>query len=716
MTLYALVVLPLPLDQVFTYTIPECWAEATRIGTRVLVPFGQRMLTGFVVGRKKRLKAEGLKLKDIAEVLDAEPVFSSNLLKFTRKLSGYYYASWGEFLQASLPPSFILRTRKRVSLTGKGRAAAGDETLMEAEKRILDFLSDRSYSDVFLQSRLKVKNLPYLLSRLEEKGLILVAQDVQRIDRREKTPSSSRTEQLEIDFSLDGEALKAAEAILKQGESGGFSPFLLVGEREKRHAVYFYLLKHTLEKGRRVLVLVPEIAWTGALEDRFEKTVGKSLALLHSGLAEARRETEWRRIKRGDADVVAGPRLALFAPIENLGLVIVDEEQDDSYVQRESPAYDARKGAWLRARQESAVLVCGSEAPTVETFFAAKRRGSLLRLESRPRKATIHVVEDRHLRDLISPALGEKLRTRIARKQPVLVFVNRRGYAPFLVCSKCRYVPRCPQCDIGLTYHKKQNELICRYCSFSLPLLEKCPECGSRILRRRGFGTEAVEEALSRRFPEARVVSFDTDFVKSRKEQERILSDFRTGKIDVLVGTQFLAHRIDLPAVTFTAVLQPEVLLNLSDFRAGQRAFQSLHQMVGFLRQEEAAEGLIQTSLPHHYSIISSVRDDYDGFYREEIRYRRLMNYPPFAHMVEILFQGEDLRSLARRTRYFSRKVKELAGDVEVLGPALASVARIRGRHRIQVVLKARTKKSLDSVLGRTLGEVKGRKSVFVYG
>lgn len=717
MTLYVQVVLPLPLDKVFTYTVPESWIEMAQVGTRVLIPFGPRMLTGFVVGRKKRLRAEGLRLKEIAKVLDEEPVFSSRFLKFTRRLSKYYYASWGEILQASLPPSFILRTRRRVSLTEKGKAAAAEKALTEAERSILDFLGCRSYSDVFLRRRLKVKNLSSLLHRLEEKGLIAVARDVQRTSRRAKTPSPGKTEQLEIDFSLDRGAMKAAEILLKKGESGGCLPLLLVGQREKRHAVYFSLLKQTLEKGRRVLVLVPEIAWTATLEKRFTKTVGKSLALLHSGLPAARREAEWWKIKRGDAEVVVGPRLALFAPVEDLGLIIVDEEQDDSYVQKESPHYDARRGARLRARQDSAVLVYGSEAPTVETFFEAKRRGSLFRLERMPRKASVQVVEDRHRRDLIPPAIDEKISTRIARKERALVFVNRRGYAPFLICSECRYVPRCPQCDIGLTYHKKQDELVCRYCNSSFPLMETCPECGGRILHRRGYGTESVEEALSRLFPEARVASFDTDLVKSRQEQERILSKFQSGKIDVLVGTQFLAHRVDLPPVSLTAVLQPEVILNLSDFRASQHAFLNLHQMMGFLRREEEAEGLILTSLPHHYSIVASCRDDYDFFYRHEIRYRRLMNYPPFAHMVEILFQDEDLRLLARRTREFSQKVLDRdGGDVEVLGPALASVARIRGRHRVQLVLKARAKKSLDSVLGETLAEVKGRKSVFVYG
>jgi primosomal protein N' (replication factor Y) len=713
MTLYAEVVLSLPVSQTFIYAVPESLPVKTLVGSRVLVPLGQRMMTGFVVKlRKKRVSSE-IMLKEIVEVLDEEPVFSSAFLSFTRKLSEYYYSSWGDVLQASLPPSFILKSQARVSLTESGEDTVRKGDLAKEEMEVLNLLRVKEYSVFFLKRKLAIKNLSTLLSRLEKKGLVQIQRDIKRI-RPKRVLSVAKTEsQLEMDFSLDAHSRQMADEIVSAFGQQVFSSFFLYGPVENRESVYFYLIRRILEEGRKALFLVPEIASTQTLREKFEKRLGEKVALLHSRLTEKERELEWLRIKEGEADIVVGPRSALFAPIDNLGLVVVDEEQDESFFQQESPSYDARKGAWLRAKQEKAGLVYGSEIPSVSAFYRARKGGYLLYLKGRKEKKKVEIVDDRREEAVVSRRLAERIAVKLRRKEPILVFLNRRGYASYLLCSSCSFIPRCVRCDVALAYHKKEKKLVCHSCGYSTPAVEDCPDCGSRMIRGGGVGVEAVEERLKRIFPQARTTSFATDL--DRKDQNKILQEFRKGKIDILVGTQLLAHQYGLPSASLVSILYPETVLTLSDYMASQKTFQTVSQMLRFLREEGEAEAIIQTALPHHFSIRQAASGDYVSFFKKELDSRRLMNYPPFTHLVEILFQGENLRYVARQSREFLSRVKEASRDVEILGPALAPVSMLRGRSRVQLIFKARKKKELDDVLEKLLKSVKARKSILVH-
>ncbi|UCC39133.1 MAG: primosomal protein N' [Candidatus Aminicenantes bacterium] len=715
MTLYAEITLPLPLGQTFSYLVPDSYRENVKIGTRVLVPFHKRLLTGFIVDLKKRRKTRDLKLKEILEILDENPIFSPSFLSFTKSLSDYYYSSWGELLQSSVPPSFIIKSKKRISISENGKKAIKNEDTPKEERELLGLLQKKSYSDLFLKRKFKNKNISYLLSRLETKRLIHIQSDIKKVKRRKRATSPLAQTQLEIDFSMDTQSLQIANKIIEEIGKQAFSPFFLYGSSKKRESVYFYLIKRILADGKKVLFLVPEIALTQSLREKFERKLGEKVALFHSRLSESRRELEWQRIKEGEADVVVGPRSALFSPLEDLGLIIVDEEQDDSYYQQESPSYDARNGARLRAKQEKAVLVYGSSVPSVEAFYRAKKKGYLLQLEDGKRKNMIEILDERQERRLISRRLEERIRGRLKKKEPVLIFFNRRGFASFLLCSRCNYIPRCIRCDIALTYHKREEKLICHYCDYSIARRDDCPECGSRIVQKRGVGIEAVEEELRKIFPLGRIACFDTDVVKGREVEEKILGSFQKGEIDILIGTQLLAHQSDLPQVSLVVVLHPETILALSDYRASQRTFQTLNQMMKSLLNDKKAEAVIQTALPNHFSIRCGVLQDYLSFYGQEIKFRRLMNYPPFSHIVEIVFQGENLRTVARESRGFSARIRKDAGDVEILGPALAPVARVRARSRVQVILKARKRKKLDVILKGSLGSIKLRKSILVY-
>jgi primosomal protein N' (replication factor Y) len=715
MTLFAEVFLSLPLDKSFLYIVPESQKDVVGVGSRVLVPFKESKRTGIVVKLRKRGVPEGLTLKEVHAVLDESPLLSKNFLSFTKKLSDTYYSSWGELLQASLPPSFVPKTKTVYSITDKGKIALDKKDRPERERIVLDFLNKRPYSSVYLKRKLKMRDLSSVLSRLHSKGFVQEKKEIKTESRRQERLTRQSPTQLEMDFSLDEDSYRAATSIIGGWDGKTSTSYYLFGPTEQRESVYFYLIKRALTLKKRVLYLLPEIAATRSLQEKFQKRFGENAALLHSRMSVREREEEWTKVHSGRADVVIGPRSAVLSPVQDLGLVILDEEQDDSYFQRENPSYDARKGADLRAKQDRALLVYGSVSPAVESYFEFRKTNRLFEIFGESKRFHAEIIAQRMERGLLTRALIDRLRRGIKEKKSILIFHFRRGYASYIACSRCGYSPRCQDCDVALAYHRRDDRLLCHYCGFSLEIFSSCPRCGHKFLKKRTFGIEAVEEEIRRSFPESHVVGFDSDVVKGPKDQEKIVDRFRQKKIDILVGTQLLAHQQELPQVPMVVVLYPETILALSDYRASEKTFQSIVQATKHLRPEENSKLLIQTVLPDHFSIHAAANLDYAEFYTEEIKYRRLMNYPPFAHMVEVLFQGENLRSVAKKTRDFSNLLKELGKDVEVLGPALAAVPRLRGKSRVQVYLKSKKKKALEGALRTALANVRANKKVLVH-
>jgi primosomal protein N' (replication factor Y) len=714
---YAEVVLGLPLTKTFIYVIPESSKPPAKVGSRVIVPFRQRDITGFIVGLKSRRRAEDYELKEIGEVLDEEPVFTQEILSFTQKFSAVSFVSWGEMLQAALPPSYVPKSRTKLSLSEEGEKLLRERALSEPEMAILELLQNGSYTRTFIKSKIKQKNVPSLLARMERKGLILATSDLKKTRRRLERKADLTPVQLELDFSLDEESSKASRVISESLGNNAFSPFYLHASREKREAIYFELIKKTLDYRKKILFLVPEIGLTSFLCEKFEKKLGENVALLHSQLTEKQREGEWERIKAGRADVVVGPRSAILSPLGNIGLILLDDEHDESYRQTENPSYDARKGALLRAKQSSALFVSGSASPSVEAFYQAKKQGHLVQVPEKPAERNVRILKKKSRKSVLEDMLIQEIRQRMAVKNPdpVLVFFNRRGYASFIICRRCRYIPHCDRCDVTLSFHKKEEKLVCHYCGFSSPKIHTCPECGGKIVFGKSFGIEVVEEELNKRFPDKNIVCFDSDMVRTRENREKILSRFAGKKIDILLGTQLLAHQENLLSTSTVVILYPEIFLTLPDFRASQKTFQTVFQMTKFLSRKERSVLLVQTSHPGHYSILQAACDDYGRFYDQEITYRRMMNYPPFCLLAEVLLTGENLRTLAQESRKIFASVKDSDSPIEVWGPALAPVSRIRGKYRIQVVLKSKKKRALERALQESLKLVKSRKSVFLY-
>ena len=715
MTLYADVILPLPLSQAFSYAVPPEFEGQIQPGIRVLVPFGERLLTGFVVRARAKKRREDFQLKAISEVLDEAPFFSNRVLSFTEKLSRYFFTPWGEILQAAVPPSFLIRSRTSLVLSQKGVEALSQDLLSEEEKAVALLIRGKARRARFLERSLKLKNTAAVLARMKKKGLILVKKEVRRVRRRKKSELISPPAQLELDFSLDRTLQQSGDIIYQAMTGQNFAPFLVFGSVGRRETVYFELIKRTLLDGGRVLYLIPEISLSPALLDKLRRRLGGEAAVLHSGLAEKRRELEWQKIREKKARVVIGPRSALFSPLDKLRLIILDEEQDDSYGQQEGASFDVRRGAWLRAKEEKAILLMGSARPTVEAYYRAKKGGYLIDLGGEAQRPRVMLTDSRRETAIVSRLLKQKIKERLDRKEPVILFLNRRGYAAYLVCTRCGFVPKCERCDLALSYHKKEEKLICHYCRFSRPSLEQCPRCGSRLIAKRGPGIEAVAEDLKKTFPQSRIEILAVDEAARKNERESMLGDFATGRVDILIGTQLLVHQANLPPVSLVGILHPETILHLADFRSSHKVFQLISKALAFLSADAAAEAVIQTSTPEHFSIREAARGDYPAFYAQEIRLRRLMAYPPFSCLAEIVFQGEDLRRLAAKARDFAARIRDSGEGIEVFGPSLASVARVKGMGRIQVGLKARHRRKLDKTLAAAVKGIRFKRSVILF-
>jgi len=715
MKLYAEIVFPLPINQKFLYEVPAVWKDKAKVGSRVLVSFHNRTLTGFILRLKKRRPTSTFKTKEIIELLDENPIFSSSILMFAQKLNEYYHSSLGEVLQAALPAGYVLKSKQEIFITDKGKKALKENELSIEEKKLFNLYMKGSYSDQYVKRNTGLKNVSALRMRLKTKGFLRIEKTIRRATQKTLTSSDLVPTQLEMDFSLDAELFQSAQKISSFVGKDVFSSFFLFGSSSKRESIYFNLIKKNMALRKSTLFLVPEISLTETFKDKMKKRFGERAALIHSQMTQKQRVLEWQRIKEGDTNIVVGPRSALFAPLENLGLIIIDEEQDESYYQKENPTYDARQGGWIRARQESSLLIYGSSMPSVERYFHAEQQKYLVPLsrEERPYRACI--IESRPNKWNIVSLVRQRIMENLKQNNRVLIFFNRRGYAPFLICSHCSSVPRCTRCDIGLTYHKHEQKMICNYCGFTIPKFNLCPECGKRIISGKSIGIEAIEEELHSFLPQARISAFNMDAVRNKKEQGKVIKRFSDGEIDILLGTQLLVHQRDLPPVSLVIALFPETSLSLSDFRASQRTFQNLSQMTSFLKQEPQSEFLIQTSFSPHFSIRYAAESDFLSFYNKELKYRRMLKYPPFASMAEILFYGENLRVLAKNSRKFLSLIEGLSDQVEVLGPAFAPVSRVRGQNRVQVILKSKKKRELDKILSDSLPHIKIRKSVHVY-
>lgn len=514
----------------------------------------------------------------------------------------------------------------------------------------------------------------------------------------------------------------AVEEVKRRLDSRQANTALLYGVTGSgKTEVYLRCIAETRRRGRTALVLVPEIALTAQVVDNFRARIGDRVAVLHSGLSDGERRDEWQRVARGEADVVVGARSAIFAPLPNVGLIVVDEEHEGSYKQdNTSPRYHARDTAIARARATGATVLLGSATPAIESFYRAESgEWGFLPLRERALSRPLPSVEVVDLRELykknqpgvFAPQLVDAISDRLAKQEQVILFLNRRGFAMFLLCRDCGYTTRCPHCDVSLTYHQKAHRLACHHCGYERGAPDACPKCAGMRIRPFGIGTEKVEEEVRRQFPEARVLRMDRDTTVRKDAHMKMLRAFRAGEADILIGTQMVAKGLDFAGVTLVGVISADTALNMPDFRASERAFQLLTQVSGRAgRGRKPGHVIVQTFNPDHESVVAAAGHDYETFYRREILNRRELGYPPFTRLVNIVAQDEDGRAAEARLRMlashlgmtddapFGPKLLGGAEELSILGPAPCPLSRLKNRYRWHLLLKTT---DLDKLRGR---------------
>ncbi len=690
----------------FTYSVPDELQPAIAVGRRVAVPFGKsRRATGYVVGFAERAPI-GVALRDVTGVLDAFPLFTKDLLELVQWAEEYYLCPPGELYRAALPPGLNARTgavaprRRPVEFAapapGAAEALAALARRARAQHAVLEYLIARGRIPVD-ELRAAFPAGRAALGALREKGLALV-------DAETPLPSGALHAGVEEVPALMLEQSSALGVLGEALDEGVFATFLLHGVTGSgKTEVYLRAIARAREAGRGALVLVPEIALTPQLAGRFRARFGGEVALLHSGLSDAERHAEWLRLRRGEARICVGVRSAIFAPVHDLAIVVVDEEHDPSFKQEDGPAYQARDLAVVRAKQVGALCVLGSATPSLESLENARRgRYRLLelpnRVDDRP-LPQVEIVDLGQLRrkgralgsGLLSPQLSEALEAALAAHQQSILFLNRRGFQTLVVCEECGREERCDSCSVSLTYHRRRGVLLCHYCGRVERITPTCPACGGPR-RGIGVGTEQVDAAVRELLPSASVARLDRDSVRSADDVAGVLARFANREIDVLVGTQMVTKGHDFPGVTLVGVVLADTGLGLPDFRAAERTFQLLTQVAGRAgRGAEAGRVLVQTWNPGSPAIACAVGHDYGRFVEGELANRRALGWPPFTRLLAVRVEGseEGAKVCAEALARAARPALTSGQQLVLLGPAPAALEKLRGRCRWHLLFRA---------------------------
>ncbi|MGD9904417.1 MAG: primosomal protein N' [Vicinamibacterales bacterium] len=715
------VAVPVPALDLLTYRLPEGWPWPVP-GARVDVPLGARRVTGVVVEAPAAAPDAGMRIREVAAVRDAGAFVPASLLVLARWVADYYLAGPGDVLATALPPRVLtgdertFRRRRVAALTAAGVHAAeqvrvgprcappgddgGDAVRLGGRQREALVLLAGVAAGLPAAALAERGISASTLARLVQSGLVVVRHETWERDpfgAHSLPPAAPVT-------TLTGEQQRALDVLLPLADAGGFRAALVRGVTGSgKTEVYLHLADHVRRQGRQALVLVPEIALTPAVAGRVRARFGDRVAIQHSGLSAGERHDQWHRVRDGDVDVVVGTRSAVFAPLERLGLVVVDEEHDSSYKQDETPRYHGRDVAVMRAHQAGALAVLGSATPSLETAHNAGRgRYTAVSLVRRVADRPLAAVRVVNMREewaeageevVISRPLHEAVAVRLERGEQSLVLLNRRGVAAAVLCRQCGSTVECPHCSVSMTVHGHPPRATarCHYCDHASPVPPACPQCAAPYLEHVGHGTERVEADLRSRFPAARIARVDRDTVRRRGSLTALLARVARREIDLVVGTQMIAKGHDFPSVTLVGVVSADVGLGLPDFRAAERTFQLITQVVGRAgRGERPGEAIVQTLFPEHYAIRCGAAQDYDAFVARELDYRTALRYPPVTAMVNVVVRGATADEAMRDAGRLARAAAHAAAGsgTVVLGPAPAPLARLRGEHRAQFFLK----------------------------
>ncbi|MEH7254322.1 primosomal protein N' [Neobacillus niacini] len=767
-------------DRSFDYLIPAEWVDTIQPGMRVIVPFGPRKIQGFVTELKAESEFKKLREiyepMDLEPVLNQELLELGKWL--TENTLCYKIYAFQAMLPAALKAKYVKKVKLSLGTKASVLPIQLQEILKDQEvilwedalKMGLGPMLQREASKGHLEviyivkEKLKKKQLKVVSPLLPAADLEAELNSLpQRAEKQKevlryfvKNPEPIEMRRLLADLQISAATIKALiekeylseqymevyrdpyenrtftrteplplttdqqraiGPILDSIENNLHYVFLLYGVTGSgKTEIYLQSIQNVIEKGREAIVLVPEIALTPQMVNRFKGRFGNLVAVLHSGLSAGEKYDEWRKIQRKEVKVVVGARSAIFAPFENLGIIIIDEEHETSYKQEEMPRYHAREVAIERAQKNNCPVVLGSATPALESFARAQKGVyKLLSLPNRMNKRALPAVEIIDMREelragnrsMFSRKLFELLKERIDRKEQSVLFLNKRGHSSFVMCRDCGYVMNCPNCDISLTYHRVKEQMKCHYCGYECHVPQQCPECSSDYIRYFGTGTQKVEDELGKILPEAKVIRMDVDTTGQKGAHERLLKEFHEGKADILLGTQMIAKGLDFPNITLVGVLSADTMLHLPDFRSSEKTFQLLTQVSGRAgRHELPGEVIIQTYTPEHYSVELAGTQDYDLFYNREMMMRKARHYPPFYYLALITISHEQIMDVVTATEKIAAFVRSrLSNHAVVLGPAASPIPRINNRYRYHCLIKYKREPELTKTLKTILDQ-----------
>ena len=696
------------LDKIFQYRIPKEMEGRLQTGMEVLIPFGRanRETKGYVIGFSEKCNYDPEKIKEITQIIQNHIAIEAKLVALAAWMKEHYGGTMIQALKTVLPIKQQEKQKEQRSI----RLLLDRR---EAKERLSYFLSKNQTARARVVAALLDRPIlpyEYVTRQLKVTAAVLRAMEEQRILQIEaevvyRNPvTAKRTKQQSFCYT---EAQQAAIHTFceeyRRGKRGTYLVYGVTGSGKTE--VYMEMIEHVIAEGKQAIVLIPEIALTYQTVMRFYQRFGDRVSIINSRLSKGERYDQMIRAKRGEINVMIGPRSALFTPFERLGLIIIDEEHEGTYKSEQTPRYHARETAIARAAMDGASVVLGSATPSMEAFYkAVTGEFRLLRLPERAKqRAMAHVTVadmrkelEKGNRSIFSDALRSLMEDRLKKKEQIMLFLNRRGYAGFISCRSCGHVVKCPHCDVSLSSHRN-GKLVCHYCGYEQPMVTSCPECGSSHVGGFRAGTQQIEELLLREFPQAKVLRMDMDTTKQKDGHEKILAAFSSGEADILVGTQMIVKGHDFGNVTLVGVLAADLSLYADDYRAGERTFQLLTQAAGRAgRGEKAGEVVIQTYSPEHYSIVAAAKQDYEQFFQEEMTYRALMGYPPASQLMAVLVSCKEEELLETACHYLKayaetccKKCERAGTSVQLIGPASPYVGKVRDTYRRVIYLKS---------------------------
>lgn len=678
-------------DKTFTYHIPD--GMNAKEGMRALVPFGRRNIEGFIIRIYDEVKLD-YEVKDIIQLVDEKPVLNEEMLELGKYISKKTLSPLTLSYQTMLPSG--LKAREKTNINKKIvkylHVLKVGEFKGEKQKQVFDYVKKNNLVLKAEANKISSSAVKTLINNgyLEE-----VEKEVYRLD-----------EEVEVEkkhYDLTEEQAKVLESV----KFGKFKPYLLHGVTGSgKTLVYIRLIEKVLKQGKEAILLVPEISLTPQVVDIFKKRFGKTIAILHSGLSNGEKYDEWRKIERKEVSIVIGARSAIFAPFTNLGIIIIDEEHSNTYKQDNVPRYNAIDVALRRGKTYNIPVVLGSATPSVESYTRAKTGiYELLVMKNRVNKKMpkVYLVdmkdEFKKGNRVFSDIFKEKMNDRLSKNEQVLVLLNRRGYSTVITCKECGFTHKCPNCDIPLTYHKNGNIMKCHYCDYKVPRLLECPKCHSKNINSLGMGTEKLESLIKEEFKDAKVIRMDQDTTRNKGAHKRIIDDFKEGKYNVLVGTQMIAKGLDFPKVTLVCVVNGDATLNIPDFRSSERTYELLSQVSGRAGRDKLdGEVIIQGFNVSHYSIVYAKNNDYESFYNEEMKIRKVLKYPPYYNLCLIKVSGKNYDEVYNEASKITTYLKSNLNNI-VLGPASASMPKINNIYYVQIIIKFKNTKEILSYL-----------------